>query len=137
MQAEGYRRARRLLTSRGDYIAARVLGFVQSLLLVLLVAIIAIFVAVLASRGEARFPPGAIGRLPQWVASRATGEDPRQSVFKDTGVFPVVARSLLSDNPLDRFEARCFWRSRAYCPACAAIWARWRRSWDWGWAASF
>jgi ATP-binding cassette, subfamily B, bacterial len=106
MQAEGYRRARRLQTSRGDYVAARALGFVQSLLLVVLLGIIAIFVTVLASRGEARFPSSAVGRLPQWVTSRATGEDARHSVFKDTGVFPLIARSLLADNILDRIAAR-------------------------------
>ncbi len=138
MQAEGYRRARRLLTSRGDYVAARVLGFVQSLLLVvLLVAIIAIFVTVLASRGEARFPSSAVGRLPQWVAVKATGEDPRQSVFKDTGVFPLIARSLLSDNFLDRLRVAGGSGGRlACCPACAATWARWPRFWVWGWRAS-
>ena len=89
MQAEGYRRARKLLTSRGDYVAARVLGFVQSLLLVVLLGIIAIFVAVLASRGEARFPSTAVESTPAWVISRTTGEDARNSVFKDTGVFPL------------------------------------------------
>ena len=106
MQAEGYRRARKLMASRGDYIAARVLGFVQSLLLVVLLGIIAIFVSVLASRGEARFPLRAAGRLPQWVSSRATGEDARQSVFKDTGVFPLTARGLLADNPVERLPAQ-------------------------------
>ena len=70
MQAEGYRRARKLLTSRGDYVAARVLGFVQSLLLVVLLGIIAIFVAVLASRGEARFPSCAV------EPAAAVGEQP-------------------------------------------------------------
>ena len=106
MQAEGYRRARRLLTTRSDYVAARTLGFVQSLLLVVLLGIIAIFVTVLASRGEARFPSSAVGRLPQWVTVRASGEDARQSIFKDTGVFPLIARSLLADNVLDRIAAR-------------------------------
>ena len=37
---------------------------------------------------------------------RASGEDARQSIFKDTGVFPLIARSLLSFNILDRIAAR-------------------------------
>jgi ATP-binding cassette subfamily B protein len=88
MQAEGYHRARKLLTSRGDYVAARVLGFVQSLLLVVLLGISALFVAVLASRGEARFPFRALGH--SWVISRTTGEDARNTVFRDSGVFPLT-----------------------------------------------
>ena len=104
MQAEGYRRARKLLTSRSDYVTARVLGFVQSLLVVALLGIIAILVAVLASRGEARFPSGTL--LPEWVRSRATGEDARYIVFKDTGVLPLVARSVLTENVLARLESR-------------------------------
>ena len=106
MQAEGYRRARKLLTSRGDYIAARILGFVQSLLLVALLGILAIFVAVLASRGEARVPSNLVSKLPSWVISRASGEDARDMLFKDTGVFPLIARNLFAGDVFDRLEAR-------------------------------
>jgi ABC-type multidrug transport system fused ATPase/permease subunit len=106
MIAEGYRRARKLLTSRGDHVVARALGFVQSLLLVALLGIIALFLAVMASRGEARFPSNELNRLPGWVISRNTGEDARLSVFRDTGVFPLAARNLLSDNIVHRFAAR-------------------------------
>ena len=56
MQADAYRRARQLLSSRRDYAIARALGFLQSLLIVVLLGVIALFVALLASRGEARFP---------------------------------------------------------------------------------
>ncbi len=107
MQAEGYRRARKLLTSRGDYVAARVLGFVQSLLLVVLLGIIAIFVATLASRGEARFPSSAVDRLPA-VGNQPDDRRGRAAVcmFKDTGVFPLIARSLRPNNVVDRFAAQ-------------------------------
>ena len=106
MQAEGYRRARNLLTSRRDHVVARVLGFAQSLLLVVLLGIIAVFVAVMASRGEARFPTSEVKRLPAWVISRYAGQDGRLSMFRDTGVFPLVAGNLLSDNIVHRFSAR-------------------------------
>ncbi len=42
MQADAYRRARKLLSSRRDYVIARVLGFVQSLLIVALLGVIAL-----------------------------------------------------------------------------------------------
>jgi len=107
MQAEGYRRARKLLSSHRDFVVARILGFVQSLLLVVLLGIIALFVAVMASRGEARFPAtsSSLKRLPAWVASRSTGEDLQHRIYEDTGVFPLIAGSLLSDNVVHRFGA--------------------------------
>ena len=56
MQVDAYRRARQLKSSRRSYAIARALGFIQSLLIVVLLGVIALFVALLASRGEARFP---------------------------------------------------------------------------------
>src|SRR5260370_12738455 len=69
MQAEAYGRARKLLTSHRAFVVARVLGFVQSLLLVALLGVIALFVAVMASRGEARFPSAMVPKLAPMVAS--------------------------------------------------------------------
>src|SRR5262245_54521011 len=105
MQAEGYRRARNVLTSRRDAVIARALGFAQAFLLVAVLGMIALFVSVLASRGEARFPLGELHRLPPWVIATTTGEDARLSNFKNSGVFAVVARSLLSDNIVHRASA--------------------------------
>ncbi len=73
MQADAYRRARKLLSSRREYVIARVLGFVQSLLIVALLGVIALFVALLSSQGEARFPASQQILLPAWVVNRATG----------------------------------------------------------------
>ncbi len=56
MQADAYRRARTLTGSRGDLTVARVLGAVQSLLLLGLLGIICLFTALMSSRGAARFP---------------------------------------------------------------------------------
>jgi len=64
MQAVAYRRARKLLSSQRDQITARILGGIQSLLIVALLGILALLVALMTSRGEARFPKDRIDRLP-------------------------------------------------------------------------
>src|SRR5271166_575290 len=102
MQADAYRRARKLLSSRREYVIARVLGFVQSLLLVALLGVIALFVALLASRGEARFPASKVDLLPKWAANRVSGEDQQLLLFDDTGIFPLIAGNLQSKNPVHR-----------------------------------
>ncbi len=92
MQADAYRRARKLLSSRHDYVIARVLGLVQSLLLVALLGVIALFVALMASRGEARFPAAEADQLPQWVLSRQTGTDPKYPPVRRYGNLPADRR---------------------------------------------
>jgi len=110
MQADAYRRARKLLSSRREFIVARVLGFVQSLLLVALLGIIALFVAVMASRGEARFPASKVKQLPAGFASLTTGQEFQEGtqflLFDHTGVFPLISGNLLSDNRVHRLGAR-------------------------------
>src|SRR5215467_15625658 len=105
MQAVAYRRARRLLSSRHDQVVARILGCVDSLLIVALLYILALLVALLAFRGEARFPASRKDSLPQWVSIRtervlhdSTGQAPELLVFDDTGIFPLIAENLLSPN---------------------------------------
>ncbi|HZW33803.1 MAG TPA: ABC transporter ATP-binding protein, partial [Isosphaeraceae bacterium] len=112
MQAIAYRRARQLLSSRHDQVIARILGCLDSLLIVALLYLIALFVALLAYRGEARFPANRKDELPRWVAMRSelvlhdpTGQTPDLLVFDDTGVFPLIAENLVSPNPLHRFGA--------------------------------
>jgi ABC-type multidrug transport system fused ATPase/permease subunit len=56
MQVDAYRRASKLQSSRRQIFLARILGFVESLLLVLLLGVAALFVAFVALRGEATFP---------------------------------------------------------------------------------
>jgi len=115
MQADAYRRARKLLRSRRAYVIARVLGFVQSLLLVALLGVIALFVALLASRGEARFSASKANMLPAWVADRVTGEDQQYLLFDDTGIFPLIAGNLQSKNPVHRTGASILgWVTRAF-----------------------
>ncbi len=99
MQADAYRRARTLLSSRRGFVTARILGAVQSLLVLALLGVIALFVAVMASRGEARFPAANVRVLPRWVASSESGVDQQYLLFDDSGIFPVIAGNLLSDTP--------------------------------------
>jgi ABC-type multidrug transport system fused ATPase/permease subunit len=99
MQAEAYRRALLLLSSRRELVTARILGAVQSLLLLALLAVLSLYVALLASRGEARFPSAQLGLLPKWVQSRVAGADQQSLLFDDTGVFPVIADNLLKRYP--------------------------------------
>jgi ATP-binding cassette subfamily B protein len=115
MQADAYRRARKLLSSRREYAIARVLGFVQSLSIVALLGVIALFVALLSSRGEARFPASKKNLLPAWVSNRATGEDQGYLLFDDTGIFPLIAGNLQSRNPVHRAGASILgWATRAF-----------------------
>jgi len=105
MQADAYRRARTLMGSRNELILARVLGGFQSLLVLALLGIICLFVTLMASRGEAKFPSAEAERLPAWVANQAVpdGEFLR---FRNTGIFPLVANNLLDPNPVHRAGAR-------------------------------
>src|SRR5215469_13915262 len=105
MQAIAYRRARQLLSSRHNQVIARILGCVDSLLIVALLDVMALLVALLAFRGEARFPAGRKDELPGWVAMRTelvmhdpTGQVPDLLVLDDTGIFPLIAENLLSRN---------------------------------------
>src|SRR5262245_8424340 len=102
MQATAYHRARHLLSSPRDPVIARILGAIESLLIVALLAVVALFVALLASRGEARFPASRVSRLPDWVAPHRTGEDQGFLLFDDTGIFPLIPDSYNSPNPVHR-----------------------------------
>jgi len=120
MQADAYRRARKLLSSHRDFLVARVLGFVESLLLVALLSIIALFVGVMATRGEARFPASRVKELPAGFASLTTGENFHRGtqfiLFDHTGVFPLISGNLLSDNRVHRLGARVLERITRFLP---------------------
>ncbi len=106
MQAIAYRRARQLLSSPRDVVIARVLGAIESLLIVALLGVVGIFVALIASRGEARFPGERINRLPEWVKPHLAGEERGSFLYDDTGIFPLIPDSYTSPNPVHRFGAR-------------------------------
>src|SRR5208337_3568578 len=104
MHADAYRRARTLIGSRGNLIVARVLGAIQSFLLLGLLGILCLFVTLLASRGRARFPLDEASRLPAWAAEQAV-PDGDLLHFQNTGIFPLVANNLLEPNPVHRAGA--------------------------------
>ena len=120
MQADAYRRARKLLSSHREFVVARILGFVQSLLLVALLGVVALFVAVMASRGEARFPADKVGLLPKGFISLTTGQDQEAGtqflLFDHTGVFPLITGNLLSANQVHRLGARVLERITRFLP---------------------
>ncbi len=106
MQAVAYRRARKLLSSQRDQITARILGAIQSLLIVAMLGVLALLVALMASRGEARFPKGS-HRAAAGMAEAAPRRPGAESfLYDDTGIFPLIPDSYLSDNPIHRAGAR-------------------------------
>jgi ABC-type multidrug transport system fused ATPase/permease subunit len=106
MQAIAYRRARHLLGSPRDPIVARILGTVESLLIVALLGVVGIFVALIASRGAGRFPASQINGLPAWVAPHRAGTDRDFFLYDDTGIWPLIPDSYNSPNPVHRFGAQ-------------------------------
>ena len=137
MQADAYRRARKLLSSRRDYVIARVLGFVQSLLLVALLGIIALFVALLASRGEARFPASKVESI------AAVGRQPRHrrrpavSPVRRHGDFPADRGQPAQQEPgPSRGRGAPGLDGRALPGVCGTTAGRSRRCWRWARSAS-
>ncbi len=106
MQAIAFRRAARLLGSQSDPMIARILGVIESLLIVAMLGVVGLFVALLASRGEARFPAERAGELPAWVEAHRSGTDRDDFLFDDTGIFPLYPDSYLSGNIVHRLGAQ-------------------------------
>jgi ABC-type multidrug transport system fused ATPase/permease subunit len=105
MQAEAYRRARTLLGSRSQSVVPRILGALESLLILALLAIVSLFVVLVASRGVARFPAAQKEALPSWAINLGANEGEFLR-FRNMGIFPFVANNLLSSNPVHRGAAR-------------------------------
>jgi ABC-type multidrug transport system fused ATPase/permease subunit len=105
MQAIAYRRARQLLGSQRDPVIARTLGTIESLLIVALLGVVALFVALIASRGEARVPVDRVKELPDWMALHRTGSDAGFVLYDDVGIAPLIADSVGSGNRVHRWGA--------------------------------
>ena len=109
MQAIAYHRAGRLLGSARDPVIARILGAIESLLIVALLAVVGLFVALIASRGEARVPASRVDRLPKqvadWLAPHRSGADRDVVLYDDTGIWPLIPDSIASPNPVHRVGA--------------------------------
>jgi ABC-type multidrug transport system fused ATPase/permease subunit len=112
MHADAYRRARKFLSARPyAQTLAAVLGTLHSVLVLALLATAGLLTALLATQGEGRMPESQLGRLPTWVADRATGSDENDAIFSDSGLFPLVAGNRFSTNPLHRAGARLLMRT--------------------------
>ena len=111
MPADAYRRARKLLNDRPHAVMmARILGTVHSLLILGLLIVAGLLAALLATQGEARLPTAKLASMPLWILSRETGTDQDITVFDNTGLFPMVAANLSSDNPIHRHAAKLLLR---------------------------
>jgi ABC-type multidrug transport system fused ATPase/permease subunit len=106
MQAIAYHRARHLLGYPRGVVIARILGTVESLLIVALLGVIGLFVALIASRGEGRFPAGRIDRLPEWVKPHRVGSERDFYLYDDTGIWPLIPDSYNSPNLVHQFGAQ-------------------------------
>jgi ABC-type multidrug transport system fused ATPase/permease subunit len=109
MQSAAYQRARKLLSSSRDALFARILGAVESLVVLALLTTAALLVSLLASRGEITVShadlPGS-PPFPSWSRSRIVGESVQSQQYGDSGLFPLIAGNLRSPNPVHRLAAR-------------------------------
>ncbi len=106
MHADSYARAQRLLGDRrGTVATVAVLGIVHSLLLLKLLGCLGLLAALFASQGESRYPHAHVQELSRWIIPRETGTDGDDAIFDDTGLYPVVAANLRSENRIHRAGA--------------------------------
>jgi len=104
MRAEAYHRARKILDRRSGMILGRCLGAVHSVLILGLLIVLSLFTALVATRGEAKFPRSEAERLPEWA--RILGAQDAQLLrFGNTGIFPLIANNVTSPNPAHRAGA--------------------------------
>jgi len=132
MQADAYWRARKLLSASPRSLAiTRIMGVVNSLLILALVVVAGLFTALLDRQGQAQVPyqelmtefdlsqpmsaeahppgeakPPARGRgRDDWLLSRAKGFNGELVLFEDSGLLPLVTSNLRSAYPPHRWGA--------------------------------
>ncbi|MDG3006273.1 ABC transporter ATP-binding protein [Paludisphaera mucosa] len=106
MQAEAYLRAKKLLAAGRTPLLARALGVIEALLILLLLILAALFVGLMASRGEVSISSEAAATLPTWTLSRQVGDASGYKEYSDSGLFPLIGSNLYSPNPVHRLGAR-------------------------------
>src|SRR5512135_2521941 len=106
MQADAYRRARRLLSGSSGAVVARVLGVLHSLLVLALLMVLGLLISLQASKGEARYPTDRKNESPAWLAQKMGGQDAQYTYYRATGLFPLVAAKRRGTNPAHRAAAR-------------------------------
>ena len=103
MQAIAYRRAGRLLGSRAIAVIARILGAIESLLIVALLAVVGPVRGPDRLAGRGAVPASRVDRLPQqvpdWLAPHRAGADRDYVLYDDTGIWPLIPDSLREPQP--------------------------------------
>jgi len=108
MQADASRRARKLLSSSSPNapVKARVLGVVHALLMLSLLGIAGLLAVLLGTRGEARYPTARLASFPSWMKQPVAGTDVEFTLYRNTGLFSLIAENLWSPNVSQRWGAR-------------------------------
>jgi len=108
MHADAFGRARKLLISNSPnaQVKAAVLGVVHSLLMLSLLGVAGLLAGLLVSQGETRLPIEWSTSFPQWMPHRVAGTDGSFAVYRNTGLYSLVAGNRWSTNPAHRFGAR-------------------------------
>ncbi len=107
MPSAAYDRARKLWTPRrGAVLSAKLLGVVHSLLLLMVLLIGGALAALVASRGEVWRPPLAEGEMLGWFGEPEANGGDGLFLFRNTGLYPIVASNETSPNPIHRAAAR-------------------------------
>jgi ATP-binding cassette subfamily B protein len=119
MPAAAYDRAIKLLGDRsGPVLTAKILGVIQSLLVLGLLGVAGLLGVLMTTSGATQVSKDQLAKLPNWVSSRVTGVKPSSPIVivEDSGLFPLVARNIDSDNPVHRFGARVVLRVMTTLP---------------------
>jgi ATP-binding cassette, subfamily B, bacterial len=112
MHADAYARARKLLDDRqGAVTTIGVLGVLQSLLILGMLAVVGLLTALLTTQGESRFrkdQESVLLKYAAWVQPQEVGlnQDQDEILFENTGLLPIAAGNITSRNPVHRFGAR-------------------------------
>ncbi|HEV3121704.1 MAG TPA: ABC transporter ATP-binding protein, partial [Isosphaeraceae bacterium] len=124
MQAVAFRRAQKLLDDHpGAAVAAQFWGALHSLLLLAILLWASLLVSLIVDHGVTHFSSQQIGaeanqaggvqspqaaeRMPGWIKSLLPLRLQSDVTLTDTGLYPVVARNLNSNNPAHGLAARC------------------------------
>jgi len=118
MKSAAYLRVRKLATAQpaGPALWARLLGVLNALILLGLLATTGLFVALATSRGIARIPAGPPAWLPRWVQTQVPIEAAGPTAVRDAGLFPVVAANHVSPAPADQLVGRLLGTAVARLP---------------------
>jgi ABC-type multidrug transport system fused ATPase/permease subunit len=108
MDADAYRRARKLLSSSSPnvLVKARVFGVVHALLVLSLLGIAGLLVGLLDTHGESLYSTARLADFPKWMKQPVAGTDVEFTLYRNTGLYSLVARNVWSSNPSHHWGAR-------------------------------